>query len=163
MSAQTSIDTVRSLHSMQRRVVEARAREIVPVGAEMSNRQPIRGHVHRVSADSHRRGKVGLLPARSGLPCKCYRREKSASGAPEAAYMGAGVGRALVKANAGYGAADIRLERDAQLQRAAGAVINRRRHGGARPDGLLGSCIAATRQANKRPNSAAPACLSNPE
>src|ERR1700676_2002964 len=58
---------------------------------------------------------------------------------PEAAHMAPGIGRALVETNTGDGAADIRFERNAQFQRTAGAVINRRRHGGARPDRLL-SC-----------------------
>ena len=141
--AESSIDPVRNPQSMQRRVVESRGREIIPVGAEMSDRQAIRGHVHRIRGDGHRRGKVGLLPARSGLPNKCYGREESAGGAPEAAYVDASVGRALIKANAGDGAADVRLERNPQLQRTAGTVINRCRHRAARPDALLRFCIAA--------------------
>jgi hypothetical protein len=135
---------------MQRRVVVSRAREIAPVGAEMSDRQPIRSHVHCVRGDGYRRGKVGLLPARIGLPCKRYRCEESASGAPEAAHMCAGVGRALVKADAGYGSANIRFERNPQLQRTAGAVINRRRHDGARPDRLLRCRFASAHQGNQQ-------------
>src|ERR1700719_3416329 len=98
MGAERSIDPVRGLQSMQRR-----AREIAPVGAEVPDRQPIRSDVNLVRSDGHRRGKVGLLPARSSLPCKRYRSEESAVGAPEAAHMCAGVGRALVKAYAGDG------------------------------------------------------------
>src|SRR6202021_3757347 len=133
MSAECPIDPVRGLQSMQRRVVESRAREIAPVGAKMSYRQPIRSDVDLVRSDGHRRGKVGLLPARSGLPCKRYRSEESASGAPEVTHVCAGLGGALVKAYAGDGPADIRLERNPQLQRTTGAVINRRRNRAARP------------------------------
>ena len=122
---------------MQRRVVICRGREIAPVGAEVSDRQPIRRGVYSVRRDCHWSGKIGLLPARSGFARKRYGSEGCAIGAPQTAHVSSCIGRAFVKANAGDGTADIRLERNAQLQRATGSIIARRGNGRARPDRLL--------------------------
>ena len=62
--------------------------------------------------------------------------------------VSAGIQRTLVKTNSRDGAADIRLERNSQFERAAGAVINRRRHRSAWPDRLLSRRVATACQGN---------------
>ena len=114
----------------------------------MSNRHVIRGYIDGVRRDDHWRGKASLLPPRSGFARKRNCGEQSACRAPKVADVSPCVGRTLVKANSGDGAADVRLERNSQFQRTAGAIINRGRHRRAWPDRLLSCRVAAACQDN---------------
>src|SRR5258708_3669512 len=134
------------LQGMQRWIIHTGGGEIVPVDAPMPDSALVGGHVHSVRRNGHVSRKVRLLPAGSGIPRKNYFGQQRTCAAPQVTYVNAGVGCALVKANASDGTAGVRLERNSQLERRVGSIINGRRDPCARPNGLLAGRVRGAGQ-----------------
>ena len=87
----------------------------------------VRGHVHLVRADGHRRAEVDLLPSRGRLIREDGGGQQHAVAAPEVADVRARVAAALVEPQPGDVAGDIGVELDADLD--GGRIVPRCRAG----------------------------------
>ena len=121
---------------MQRWTVHPLAGKVVYVGAVVAAVNMVGSHVERIGGNRHRRGKIHLLPPRSGFVGECHRRKARACFRPESAGVSADVAACLVEADGGYIAVDIRAELDPQLHRTVRAAVNQTRHCCSWPDGV---------------------------
>src|SRR5207302_11239454 len=86
--------------SVQRRIVHARTREVIPVHTVVPCRGVVGGHVQGGRSDRHRIWKVHLLPTGGGFPGESRSSQQITSAVPKISHMRSRIGGALIKADA---------------------------------------------------------------
>jgi hypothetical protein len=94
-------------------MIDAGRGKVACVPAVVTDRRVVGGHVRGMGGDRYGLGKVDLLPARSGLGSERSGSQQRPGIAPKVGHMRAGIGDALVEANAGDVASSVRIEPDA--------------------------------------------------
>ena len=83
----------------------------------------IRGHIHRIGGNRHRRGKEHLLPARCRLVAEGRRRQPRAVARPQVADVSARIGRGFVEPDSGDRPSHIRPELYPQFHRTVRTAV----------------------------------------